>query len=345
VPGLQSTGRSHRTRCPLILDQPNSNLEEDDEKALAKAIAAARTVIVVTHRPQHLAHVDSIVVMAFGKVLVIPRAEVIAKMRGRSSIARTERADVMIPFATTSKVVRLVLALTALALVPLLAQALIAHGMLAQAPHQAVTRPVESGKPGATDRQKPEVSETDPDRTPLTKTEPPRVEFAPQMPILAPLAPEPTAPTASTEPASQSSVTSGSASVASAPKPAKPSITLTLVPRTPATATGLAQAPAAVATPAAIVRIPAAPTVIAHQVPARAQVATPTATKTKTWRDHVAKAPGTIRREQNATTRHPCGVRGRPSFDIGGATINAHMISQIIQRPEIQLLIARYGAR
>jgi ATP-binding cassette subfamily C protein/ATP-binding cassette subfamily C protein EexD len=81
----------------LILDEPNSNLDEDGEKALAKAMASAkaagRTVIVVTHRPQLLAHVDSIMVMAFGKVLVTgPRDEVIAKMRGQRVVVAHDRA-------------------------------------------------------------------------------------------------------------------------------------------------------------------------------------------------------------------------------------------------------------
>jgi PrtD family type I secretion system ABC transporter len=81
----------------LILDEPNSNLDEEGEKALAKAMASAkaagRTVIVVTHRPQLLAHVDSIMVMTFGKVLVTgPRDEVIAKMRGQRVVIAHDRA-------------------------------------------------------------------------------------------------------------------------------------------------------------------------------------------------------------------------------------------------------------
>jgi len=71
----------------LILDEPNSNLDEDGEKALAEALAAmktaGRTVIVVTHRPQLLAHVDNILVMSFGTALACgPRDQVIAQMRG-----------------------------------------------------------------------------------------------------------------------------------------------------------------------------------------------------------------------------------------------------------------------
>lgn len=80
----------------IILDEPNSNLDEDGEKALASALAAmrnaGRTVIVVTHRPQILAHVDRIMVMAFGKALVTgTRDEVIAKMRGQKVVLAHER--------------------------------------------------------------------------------------------------------------------------------------------------------------------------------------------------------------------------------------------------------------
>jgi len=80
----------------LILDEPNSNLDEDGEKALADALAAmkaaAQTVIVVTHRPQLLAHVDRILVMSFGTALAFgSRDEVIANMRGQRVVLAHER--------------------------------------------------------------------------------------------------------------------------------------------------------------------------------------------------------------------------------------------------------------
>ncbi|MDU3039617.1 type I secretion system permease/ATPase [Bradyrhizobium sp.] len=81
----------------LILDEPNSNLDEDGERALAHAMAqakaAGRTVIVVTHRPQLLAHVDRIMVMSFGKSLAFgERDEVIARMRGQRVVVAHDRA-------------------------------------------------------------------------------------------------------------------------------------------------------------------------------------------------------------------------------------------------------------
>ena len=71
----------------IVLDEPNSNLDEDGERALGLALAqmkaAGRTVIVVTHRPQLLAHVEKVLVMSFGTALAFgERDDVIARMRG-----------------------------------------------------------------------------------------------------------------------------------------------------------------------------------------------------------------------------------------------------------------------
>ena len=71
----------------VVLDEPNANLDEDGEKALAAAIAgmkaAGRAVVVVTHRPQILTQVDLMLVMTFGQKLAFgPRDEVIGAMRG-----------------------------------------------------------------------------------------------------------------------------------------------------------------------------------------------------------------------------------------------------------------------
>ena len=75
--------------CPrlVILDEPNSNLDEEGEKALGRAMASMKaagcTVIAVTHRNLLLAHVDKLMVMSFGQVIAQgPRDEVIANIRG-----------------------------------------------------------------------------------------------------------------------------------------------------------------------------------------------------------------------------------------------------------------------
>ena len=72
----------------IVLDEPNANLDEDGERALAQSLAhmkaANRSVIIVSHRPQILAHVDKIMVMSFGLTLAFgARDQVIANMRGQ----------------------------------------------------------------------------------------------------------------------------------------------------------------------------------------------------------------------------------------------------------------------
>ncbi|WP_296574913.1 type I secretion system permease/ATPase [Phreatobacter sp.] len=76
----------------IVLDEPNSNLDEEGERALGQAIAAmkeaGRTVVVVTHRPQLLAYVDKVLVMSFGTALAFgDRDDVIARMRGNKVAA------------------------------------------------------------------------------------------------------------------------------------------------------------------------------------------------------------------------------------------------------------------
>jgi ATP-binding cassette, subfamily C, type I secretion system permease/ATPase len=76
----------------VLLDEPNSNLDDEGERALARALAhlkaAGRTVIVVTHRPHILAHVDKLLVLSFGSAIAFgSRDEVVARMRGNKVAA------------------------------------------------------------------------------------------------------------------------------------------------------------------------------------------------------------------------------------------------------------------
>ena len=69
----------------VVLDEPNSSLDEAGEKALAGAIAAASakgcTFVIVTHRSQILAVCSHLLVLSDGaQMLVGPRDEVIAAM-------------------------------------------------------------------------------------------------------------------------------------------------------------------------------------------------------------------------------------------------------------------------
>jgi PrtD family type I secretion system ABC transporter len=71
----------------VVLDEPNSNLDADGDKALAQAILRVRArggiVVVVAHRPSALAGVDLVLAMVNGRAHAMgPRDEVLAKLFG-----------------------------------------------------------------------------------------------------------------------------------------------------------------------------------------------------------------------------------------------------------------------
>ena len=75
----------------LILDEPNANLDTQGEAALRRALDQARdggaTVVMVTHRPQILAHVTKILVLREGQVESFgPRDDVLAQLRGPRAV-------------------------------------------------------------------------------------------------------------------------------------------------------------------------------------------------------------------------------------------------------------------
>jgi ATP-binding cassette subfamily C protein EexD len=72
----------------LVLDEPNANLDQEGDDALVAALAACRergcTVVLVTHRANVLAQVDTVLMMADGRAALFgPRDEVIASMQAR----------------------------------------------------------------------------------------------------------------------------------------------------------------------------------------------------------------------------------------------------------------------
>jgi ATP-binding cassette subfamily C protein len=69
----------------MILDEPNSNLDNEGEQALTQAILTMRArgsvVVIIAHRPSALASVDQVLVMADGKAQAFgPKDEVLAKV-------------------------------------------------------------------------------------------------------------------------------------------------------------------------------------------------------------------------------------------------------------------------
>lgn len=70
----------------VVLDEPNSSLDEAGEQALQRALAALKaagtTLVVITHRTAMLALADALLVMQGGQVAAFgPRDEVLARMR------------------------------------------------------------------------------------------------------------------------------------------------------------------------------------------------------------------------------------------------------------------------
>lgn len=86
-------GRPHL----LVLDEPNSNLDQQGDEALAAAILDVRArqgiVIMVTHRPATLGPVSHLAVIDAGRLIDFgPRDEIIAKLQHRAAVPEGEAA-------------------------------------------------------------------------------------------------------------------------------------------------------------------------------------------------------------------------------------------------------------
>ncbi|SDN71905.1 hypothetical protein [Ensifer sp. YR511] len=73
----------------IVLDEPNASLDAEGEAGLTNAIIAARQsgsiVVVIAHRPNALAAVDQVLVMAAGGTVAFgPREEVLRKTTVRA---------------------------------------------------------------------------------------------------------------------------------------------------------------------------------------------------------------------------------------------------------------------
>jgi PrtD family type I secretion system ABC transporter len=74
----------------IVLDEPNANLDQTGESALAAAIAELKqddvTLVIVGHRPSTLAQADKILLLREGRVeLFGPRAEILARLRAAAN--------------------------------------------------------------------------------------------------------------------------------------------------------------------------------------------------------------------------------------------------------------------
>lgn len=83
----------YRDPALLVLDEPNSSLDQEGEIALMRAIAGAAergaAVIIVAHRAGVLARVDRLLTMKDGMVqLEGPREKVLSEMRSASMPAK-----------------------------------------------------------------------------------------------------------------------------------------------------------------------------------------------------------------------------------------------------------------
>ena len=79
----------------VVLDEPNSNLDEIGEKALAETVkelrAAHKTVILITHRMASLAVVDKLLVLHEGSIVAYgPRDQVLAALQAQGAPAQQQ---------------------------------------------------------------------------------------------------------------------------------------------------------------------------------------------------------------------------------------------------------------
>jgi len=83
----------------VVLDEPNSNLDQDGDAALTSAVQRVRArggiVIVVTHRQTAIAGLDHIAMMADGRLQAMgPKEEVLAKLARQGGLPGIKRAAV-----------------------------------------------------------------------------------------------------------------------------------------------------------------------------------------------------------------------------------------------------------
>ena len=90
----------------ILLDEPNSNLDQEGEEALAQALANLRkqgcTVVMVTHRPSILNQVDNIALMREGQLLAYGPPNEVAQALQRNVPPAPASAPVTAPARSTN---------------------------------------------------------------------------------------------------------------------------------------------------------------------------------------------------------------------------------------------------
>lgn len=90
----------------ILLDEPNSNLDEQGELALAKAIQKLKekktTVIIITHRPGILGIVDKLLILKEGQTVAFgPRDNVMKQLQKKVQPAATNKPQTVAPVTVT----------------------------------------------------------------------------------------------------------------------------------------------------------------------------------------------------------------------------------------------------
>jgi ABC-type protease/lipase transport system fused ATPase/permease subunit len=92
----------------VVLDEPNASLDAEGEEALAGALAALKqlgtTVVLVSHRPALMRHVDTLAILRDGALDICgPRDEVLARLNGKT-VHPLRRAEPEAPSSPTQQV-------------------------------------------------------------------------------------------------------------------------------------------------------------------------------------------------------------------------------------------------
>jgi len=82
----------------VILDEPNSNLDDAGEKALVEALGKLKekgvTTVIVSHKPSLLVNADKMLMLKEGQVAMFgPREEVLKKLAGQQQVSLSQQAS------------------------------------------------------------------------------------------------------------------------------------------------------------------------------------------------------------------------------------------------------------